>query len=323
MKLKILKIAKRLSELFNSGWQSFSVSSPKGFDLIELLLLKEGMNSLGTSAIINFYKNIKEYFGNSITYITGDNGDKLIFTVDQPLKKFSKLEELIYFTIKDRAVLPIKFLQRFIPFDENELFETLVNLFSSYPENDLTQKFIHFRVLEKPFKYAFQGEDRHRNYFWNASPFWSYPFYDYLMNCPDEMKKSHRTFRNWLESYSQEATDLKYTNFRSSITSLQGKIFMSIIYNLYPKVPANFKRQLKTLFFHGNPVIEVESPLIRTLQELKNKKTITDYIQIPDKLVLTKQRKNILFSIITLASAIEFLNGEELSLTKFQNEYFD
>ena len=319
---KDLVIAEKLSRLFNSNWKSIDVSLPKGNDLIELLFLKEGMNSLSTSAILGFYRKVSGEFGNKINFITGDNGDKLIFTIDQPIKKLNSIEELIHYTIKDRAVSSLEEIKNILNFNKDDLYEDLNNVFNSYPEADLSQKFIHFRVLEKPFKYAFQGEDRHRNYFWNISPFWSFPFYNYLMNCSDKIKKKHKTFSAWLQKYSPQAVELEYTNFRSPINSIQGKLFMSFVYSVYPKIPHNFKNLLKTSFFPGNPKIDIDSHLIQCILNQKNQITVSEKLNIPKLDTLSKQRKGSLYTILTLSSAIEFFKDETLTLSEFSNDIF-
>ncbi len=88
-----LSIAKKLSDMFNVKWEALDVMKPKGRDLRELLSIKEGMNSLSTATMLGFYNSIKEKFGSNINYITGDNGDKLIFTLNQPLKKLESVDE--------------------------------------------------------------------------------------------------------------------------------------------------------------------------------------------------------------------------------------
>ena len=320
---KDLVIAKALSELFQVEWKSIDMFPPKGHELLELLLIKEGMNSLSTSGIIELYRKIRDNFGNKINFITGDNGDKLIFTLDQPLKKFYNLEELISYTIQDRAITSLLDIKQFLDFEVDDVYEDFYKMFNSYPEVNLSQKFMHFRVLEKPFKYAFQGEDRHRNYLWNISPFWSFPFYNYLMNCPDEMKKKHRTFRAWIQSYSKRAVELEYTNFRSPITSTKGKIFMSLVYNIYPNIPLSFKHLLKTSFFSGNPKMEGDSYLIKCISNQRNKKPVSNYFTIPDNEILLNKRKTILYTLLTLTSAVELFKGKSLTLSEFSNNIFD
>ncbi len=219
-------------------------------------------------------------------------------------------------------MLPLLELKNLLEFDEQRLYEDFYEMFKSYPENILAQKFIHFRVFEKPFKYAFQGEDRHRNYFWNVSPFWSFPFFNYIMNCPDEIKKKHKAFKHWIQSYSKGAAELEYPNFRSPITSVQGKLFMAFVYHVYPKIPLHVKHLLKFSFFPGNPLSNIDSSMVQCLSKQRNKKSVSEYLHLPADKDLANLRQSVLYTILTLSSAIELYNGEPLTLNEFLNNDF-
>ena len=265
-----ISIAKQLSHLLNSKFNLFDIRPPKGADVLELLKLKEGMNSLATAPIIPFYRKIEADFWKDINFITGDNGDKLIFTIDKPFNRFKDLEQLANFIVKEHSVIPLETVVSLLGTSKETIINEIKSVLNSFPEDDLVQKYIHFRIIEKPFKYAFQGEDRHRYYFWSMTPFWSTHFFNYIMNCSDESKIKHKLFGELIKKFSAEAIELPYTNFRSSITSFKGKLMMFLIYNIYPYIPTRFRGDFKTIFFGGNPIIESDSVLLKCIFEQIN-----------------------------------------------------
>jgi len=317
-------VAEQMASVLNLDWKFLDVVQPTGEDIYQLLRIKEGMNSLYMAGIIPFYKEIQKSFGNNINFFTGDNGDKLIFTIDRPITNFKNIDELVEYIISEHAIIPIDEVVALTKTKKTELYNDLKELVLSFPENDLKQKYIHFRIHEKPFKYAFQGEDRHRNYFWNVSPFWSIPFFNYIMNCSDESKIRHKTFRRLLQSFSPEVTDLIYTNIKSSITSLKGKFFLFMVYNIYPRIPVLIKRKLKSTFFEGNPLISDDSTIFKCTKDLlNNSPMIKEYFEVQNSNDLRRYRKKAIYNIFTMLSIIEELGEGQSILSKHLNEEFN
>lgn len=317
-------VAEQMASILNLDWKFLDVFPPTGEDIYQLLRVKEGMNSLFMAGIIPFYKEIQKSYGNNINFFTGDNGDKLIFTIDRPITNFKSVDELVEYIISEHAIIPIDEVVTLTKIKKTELYNDLKELVLSFPENDLKQKYIHFRINEKPFKYAFQGEDRHRNYFWSVSPFWSIHFFNYIMNCSDESKIRHKTFRRLLQSYSPEATDLVYTNIKSSITSVKGKLFLFLVYHIYPRIPVLIKKKLKTMFFEGNPVLVEGSVIFKCINDLlNNSESFKKYFEIENINDLQRYRKLAIYNIFTMLSVIEEVEEGKSTLTKYFNEVFN
>ena len=69
---------------------------------------------------------------------------------------------------------------------------------SSYPERDFVQKYVHFVTCERIFKWLTEGEDRNRCFFWSATPYSSFEFFESAMRCPDEQKSYYGLYREFL-----------------------------------------------------------------------------------------------------------------------------
>jgi asparagine synthase (glutamine-hydrolysing) len=317
-----VKIAKQLSKLFNANFNAFEMDAPEGEDLYELLRINEGMNTLATSAMLQFYKKIEDKYGKNINFITGDNGDKLIYTIDRPIKDFSSLEELAFFIVKEHSIIDISEVAMIMSIEKQKIIDDLINILVSFPEENLSQKYLHFRIIEKPFKSAFIGEDRHRNYFWHLTPFWSIQFFDYIMNCSDNLKVRHKLFGSLIEKYSRSAIELPYSNFKSSVKSLKGKIFMSLVYYFYPQIPAKFKGWLKDGFLKLNPKVETDAVLLNCINDIFRKsKSVSNYFTI-DFEKLIKYRKVGLYNLLTITSVISYFYDEDNSFIEYFRKRF-
>ena len=224
-KVKDEQVAKRVAQIFNSDLSTIELNPPVGNDLFTLLKAKEGMNSLFTSQLISFYKKIFNSFGSDINFITGDNGDRLIYSLNKPIKKIESLDKLVDYIVKEHSIIDIKTVSNISGILKDDIYNEIKNVLINFPEKEYQQKYVHLRTIEKPHKYAFQGEDRHRHYFWTLSPFWSFPFYNYLMNCTDKSKRKFILFAKLIEFYSKEAINIPYANFNASVNSFKGRLF--------------------------------------------------------------------------------------------------
>lgn len=317
------KVAVQLSDLFKVKYEVLELSPPIGDDVYTLLKIKEGMNSVATSQLLPFYRKIEKKYSKDINFITGDNGDKLIFTYNKPIKRFTNSDELAEYILTEHSLIDLETVSGFCEIQKNEILHEIKNVLNSFPEEELKQKYVHFRVMEKPHKYAFQGEDRHRHYFWTLSPFWSVPFYNYIMNCTDISKKKHKLFAGLIESFSPEALSLPYANFKSSVNSFKGKFFMFFVYNIYPLVPAKFKGGFKANFFGGNRKYYNGAIIFECIKEqLLHSKKVLEYLNIKDVDKLQNFRKIQLYNILTLTSAVENLYEGKSSLKKFSDKEF-
>ncbi len=317
------QIATQLANLFNSDHKIIEIDPPNGNDVYTQLKLKEGMNSLFTSYLIPFYQKVNNLFGPDINFITGDNGDKLIFTLDKPSKKFKSLDELANFIALEHGLLSLDSIKDLCGVEKTEIINEIKTLLNTYSESDLWQKYVHFKVVERPYKFAYQGEDRHRNFFWTLSPFWSFPFYNYFMNCSDISKKKHKLFAELIKYFSPEAIQLPYSNFKSSITSVKGKIALSVLYYIYPKISKKMKMKFKVGILGWNPQVRKDSTIIRCIEEqLLNSDKILKFIKLKNINTLSNFRKASLFNILTITSVIEEYYSGKSSIINYLDKDF-
>jgi asparagine synthase (glutamine-hydrolysing) len=325
MEKKEVETAKIISDKFNFKWDLLKIEPPKGKDIITHLKLKEGMSYLGTAFLISFYKQIEQNYGRKVDLITGEKNDKIVFTLDNPIKKCSSLDELAVYLLADLSIgVFIDDIESLIDIKKDEILDDIVNRLRSYPENDFSQKYIHFRAIEKSQKLAFQSEDRHRKFFWSISPLTAAPFIQYLFNIKDKVKRRHKLFIALIENFSSEIIKIPYTDFKAPINSLRGKLFMAGVYYIYPNFNDKLKGEIKNIFFGLNPLPPENNIFYKSIDEqLKNNIQIQNFLKIKSSKDLKSYHNTMLQTIFTLTSLIDDVYSESSTLNKYYSEEFN
>ena len=126
---------------------------------------------------------------------------------------------------------------------------------------------------------VFEAEDIHRLYFWIVNPFYSIPFFNYAMNCPDEHKSQQALYREFLFKMSPLAAAIKNSNWGCSILSSKFKIVQYIL-SLTWRYPI-FKKFIKIFVRKSRDVkgYEENSKMIQCMRDqLKNCNIISNYL---------------------------------------------
>ncbi|HXG24691.1 MAG TPA: asparagine synthase-related protein [Chthonomonadales bacterium] len=153
----------------------------------QLVWIKDGLNPASMAFILEFLQRITDRWGRSAVYMTGDGGDK-VFPDLRPVRLPNSLDELTQEVSFHHALLPSDCAEAIMGLKPGTLFGELKALLTTYPEEDLAQKAVHFVIYERGRKWLFEGEDRNRFFLWHTSPFYSLPFFLKAMRVPDEQK---------------------------------------------------------------------------------------------------------------------------------------
>jgi asparagine synthase (glutamine-hydrolysing) len=316
-----VRIAKELADVFNIQWKLFSLNPPQGKDILELLKIKNGLNYLGMGFIIPFYKNLIKTYGSNIIIFSGDGGDKVLPDL-RPSSNPNNLNDLVNNVITDNQIYSLNDVAALTKIDKQEIISELKQELQDYPEQDLKQKYIHFLVFERGFKWLFEGEDRNRFYFWSTSPFYSVKFFNYAMNCPDNMKNKYKLYREFLIELSPDASEVEYANWKLPITSSRTKLYLfyrDIYFRLPHKITKLFRRKYKKVL----NLDEDKSEKLRCFREqIKNRKLISKYFSTTE----IKKMKNITYkeyyNLFTLISVIEEFENTKSTIEKYSDTYF-
>jgi len=237
------EIAEQIAELLNIHWKDYGIKEPGSNDLIRLLNMKRGLTYLAHSFLLPFLEEVKKKYGSTpINFFTGHGGDVLFADLSF---ETSNMDGLIKNIIRVKGYLPVNDAASVARVTEAEIEEEIRIILNSYPEANLGQKLAHFLFFESNIKFSFEIEDINRHYFWTLAPFYSVPFFEYIMNCPDEQKTKVALYREFLFNISPLLSEIKNSNWGCSILSLKFKFLQSLM-PLYWRF-SNFRKIIKKL----------------------------------------------------------------------------
>ena len=192
-----VRVASRVAEALGVEWQLFHLRPPQGNDIVQLIELKSGANNLRMSFILPFFHQLLEEFGSGITYFTGDGGGDAL-GVSCPYRRVGTPQALLDYIIERYQIWPLDQVAALTQLAGQDIKAELAKHLASYPETDPDRKYKHFFCLEVATKMYHEGEDRNRHFFWSVTPFYSYEFFHYALNCPDRDKQGYRLYRQFL-----------------------------------------------------------------------------------------------------------------------------
>jgi asparagine synthase (glutamine-hydrolysing) len=131
------------------------------------------------------------------------------------------IERLVAYVIEQNYKFPLEVVATLTGLERADIVGDLTRHLSSYPEQDCRQKYIHFLICERAFRWHSEGEDRNRCYFWSSTPFYGLEFFAAAMGCPDERKAHYALYREFLLQLSPAAAAIEHAGMGVSITSEQ------------------------------------------------------------------------------------------------------
>jgi asparagine synthase (glutamine-hydrolysing) len=221
------EIAEKLSKILSIELEKYDIMVPKAEHLLKLLKIKNGLVYLAHSFLPRFLEELKDKYGSSINFFTGHGGDVSFADL---YFNFPDVESWVKSIIYRRGQLPLQIVAALTKIDETEIMDELKNILSSYPEEDLSLKNVHFLFFEDNANFSFEIEDVNRIYFWTVAPFYSVPFFKYIFNCPDKNKEKLALYREFLFSISPSIAAVNISNWGCSILSMKFKILQYILY---------------------------------------------------------------------------------------------
>ena len=192
--------------------------APRGKDCLRLLRMKGGLNSLGMSFILPIFEEMRKTLGPTVNYWTGDGGNKLQIDF-RPARQLKRVSHLVDYIIAKHQVLPLDAVTTVTQVAKWEVVDEIEKVISTYPENGLGEKYLHFYIFDKTVRWNFEGEDRNRFYFWMSPPSFAARFFRYLKYCPEEQKTGHALYREFLTELSPEALRIDNANWGFSLES--------------------------------------------------------------------------------------------------------
>ena len=215
-------IAQQIAELFGAEWSLFPLNPPQARDTLKLLRMKTGMNPLYLAFLLDFFEGVRTRFGSNLMFFSGEIGDRLL-PDRRPRRNPRSLEDAVDSLLNEEPKFSVETVSALTQLKPTEIIGELNRHIESYPEQDWAQKCVHFSTFERIFKWLCEGEDRNRNYFWNATPYSGIEFFNFASHCPDEQKSYYALYREFLTELSPAATAVPHAGTGAPVTSNEFK----------------------------------------------------------------------------------------------------
>jgi asparagine synthase (glutamine-hydrolysing) len=210
--------ARRLAGLFQAEWRLWTLEPAPASSVLKLLRMKNGMNPLYMSFLLSFLDRIRRSWGSDVVFVSGELGDRLL-PDRRPSVNFSGVAELVDHLIAQDPKFSPASVGALTGLDPADILAEVRGHISSYPEQDRIQKYVRFVTYERIFKWLAEGEDRNRCFFWSATPYSAFEFFDFAMRCPDEQKSYYGLYREFLLQLSPEAAAIEHAGTGKAVTS--------------------------------------------------------------------------------------------------------
>ncbi|MDS0475130.1 asparagine synthase-related protein [Natrinema sp. 1APR25-10V2] len=232
-----VEIARELAGELEVDWQRYEVGPPNGSDLDRIIKTKNGQIGLLTSFILDFFRQLRAEYDASLTYVTGDGGDKVLPDLT-PARPLADESELVDYIVEENCFLSLEQVARITGLSAEAIRRSVHDRLCMYPESDPDSKYVHFLVYERGVNFLFEGEDRNRFFFWSTTPFYSSDFFRYAMNCPPDQKARYNLYRSFLSELEPAAAELPHPDYGVPVASTrhEAAAFVDDLLSRYPRV---------------------------------------------------------------------------------------
>lgn len=176
-----------------------------------LVYMKDGLNFVTMAYNIALMEQLVLRFGARAVYMTGDGGAH-VMSLKGLRRSVSNMDELMHELIAERSILRMDTAEGIMGLPHGTLENELYNVVSTFPENDMNQRGVHFALYERGRRWGYEGEDRTRFYMWQTTPFYAYPFFRYGLRIPDSLKRDNKLYRRFQIKLSRESARLPDSN---------------------------------------------------------------------------------------------------------------
>lgn len=203
-----VRIAEELAKRLQLDWMKFSLPSPTGREVQEILRLKSGLVNISQAYDVHYFERLLSKHNRSTVHFSGDGGDKVLPDL-HPGRGFRSTRSLAEYIIDRHRLMSLREVERLTKVPQGALAAELTKLLDAYPEVSLPAKYIHFMIYERGIHWLFEGEDRNRCAFWSCTPFYSLPFFRATMRLPQDSKKNHLLYGEFLKQLSPIAAGIE------------------------------------------------------------------------------------------------------------------
>ncbi|MBS4033795.1 MAG: hypothetical protein KGZ85_04970 [Ignavibacterium sp.] len=318
-------IAELLAKSLSVPWHLIKIKNPTGIDLLNLLKFKDGSNNLWQSFLLVYCQAVINTFGRDVFFFTGLGGN-ITFPNNTPTINLKDVSSLVKYIISNKYFFTLKNISRILHLKEQDIFDHLYQHFISYPEKNVNIKYHRYITVERGGRWTFETEDKNRFYFWPVAPLYAFPFYNYAMNIPDNLKSHYQLYTEFLSRINP--ISLKYKHALLGVPLKKGNLgYQSLVLfkdKVYPKLPSVIKRRIRMRL---NKLVSLNIREESNINKLLNDTFLNrDVEKIFDKYAvfnLGSLNKVEYYILLTLLTSIEYFYENSSSLNNYLLEEFD
>jgi asparagine synthetase B (glutamine-hydrolysing) len=279
-------------------------------EIERLLWLKDGLNFSQVAFLLPLHRRLKETHRQPVLHLTGDNGDRSTDPQGASVP-LAGSEDFMRFTIERHTRIPLDQVARVTGLGEAEIFEGIRQRLRQYPESAPQNQYRHFILAERLSNWNFQAEDRNRTYFWHATPFSSFPYFEAAMATPDSAKKHWRLVEQFMRLIDPRCVQVPYGNWAAPINSYH-RYWIPFKRALYERLPTRLRIAVRdrTLYRGLRPAEHLRALLEVALNQLDDRAGFLDRSAVRD--VASKCNLNEFHNILTVVAYLN-LCARELS----------
>lgn len=193
----------------------FEILPPTSEDAKELLGFKQGINYLSMSYVLPYYRM---HAKKNLTTITGDGGGK--FFVDlSALKSIHSMKGLMRYIMRYNTFCSLETAAKLVGISAMELEENIIGHLDGYPFHSFDDKYVYFLIREAGINWAFEGEDRNRQYVWSTSPFYSPALIETCLSIPQTTKAYGGLYHLLYQRYPGNLHEVMNPNWKEEVSN--------------------------------------------------------------------------------------------------------
>ncbi len=317
-----VEVAREVAEKLKLDWQVVPLPRPTGRDIRQHMSIKGGMNYVAQAFGHSFLREIVRQFGRGAIFMSGDGGGTTLpnLTPESRLKEGS---DVVRYYLRRYQVLPLNLVTELTGIIGDEIIHELISLIESYPETSYRHKYVHLMLYCRRMRWAFEGEDCNRVFLWATTPFYAQRIFAAAMSIPNELKRGHRLYREFLEQLSPIAAEIVDVNRGLTITSPSYERRQRLIarLNRYPLLAQAARKLLR-----GRSSYSPTSATIRCLNDQILPSVVSEYVDpAAIKKLLDhchKYTREAMDNLLTVTAATEMLTGAECTLDRYLDDEF-
>ncbi len=203
--------AAKVADLLRFPHRIQRLTPPRAVDYQWIIELRDGLNFAAMAETRQLYQAVRNRWGNAAVVWTGDGGDKVMPCL-RPRHTIRSISSLTAMVSAGALMLERPLSCRIAGLSTSEFLRRIAETLDQYPERELADRYVHFNIFERGFKWLFEGEERTRSLLWATTPFYSQRFFQEAMSVPQSWKESRRWYCEFLEALHPGLTKIPDAN---------------------------------------------------------------------------------------------------------------